>query len=1510
MNAINPASDFAPANDKDACGVGFVASTRAQASHAIVQKGLEAIASVQHRGGVGADGKTGDGAGIKISLDQDFFKSEYGKENSTDLNGRDVAVGQFFLPQNSEEERLAIEAIVTNVLEGEFGFSDTQWRDTPLNIDVLGEGAKASLPRQKQLIIPAQEGQSAEAFEKKLYIARRVIEKRVADEGLAGPASETFYIPSMSSNTIVYKGLSLATDLGDLYTDLKNPELKSTYAAFHQRFSTNTTPVWERAHPYRFLAHNGEINSLQGNVNNISRLDNLIREAYGEDADHILPIIQPGGSDSANVDNVIEALSLAGYSLPEIKTILVPPAFQHDTSIPDSERQMYEYISAVTGPWDGPATLAMSDAKQLVLGGDRNGLRPVRYVIDETNGLIVAGSEEGMVEIDPAHITKRGNLEPGELLGIDIENGGVQYDQELKQQAVVGLEEKLNIEEALKHIKKLEKADLAAPRDLNDGSLLERQALFGYTQETIDMLITPMAKDGKEPLGSMSDDAQPAYLTDKSIYRPLSHYFKQKFAQVTNPPIDPIREENVTSLITTLGSFNIGGDASQQKDLVQLDSPVLSNATFAKVKDQLGDDVVEIDATFNAGASEFGMLDRIEEIKSQARDAALKGQHIILTDEHASADRVQIPMLLVASAVHSELIDSSARGRTSLNVRSSEAADPHDFATLIGMGADTVNAYLTEETILAAERNGKLDGVDADKAVANYTKAIDAGVLKIMSKMGISDVNSYRGARLFEALGLSDEFVGDYFPGVPTPISGLGVYHLQERIIAQHERGLGADTLEKGGFIRLRKDQLPHAIDKWKADLLQKSVHQDDPAESYETYQQYARFIDHQANKNPIYVRDLMGFDHSNANQPVSVDDVEPVEEVMKRLMTGAMSMGSISPEAHETLAIALNRIGGKSNTGEGGEDPQRIWDEERRSKIKQVASGRFGVTTDYLSSADEIEIKVAQGAKPGEGGQLMSGKVSVEIAKLRHCEPGTTLISPPPHHDIYSIEDLAQLIFDMKEVNPDAKVRVKLVASSGVDTIAVGVAKTGADVIHIAGGRGGTGASPQTSITHAGQEFETALAKTHQALTKEGFRDKVRLTTDGSLRTGKDIVMASMMGAEEFGFGLQALIAEGCGLVRKCQTGECPVGVATGREDLRANFTGTPEGVERMFRNIAQDVRENLALLGFTSLDQVIGRTDLLKQEKAQNLGVDLTGILPFMGGEAERKYYVDGPRSEYRNPLNPNFISLDRDWVSAQGDAIKAGNNVVINHEVTNQHRNVGTRISGEIAREYKGRADASTQFATLNLTGIAGQSLGAFARSGVDIRLEGVANDYVGKGLSGGSISIRPEAVSSVSQASQDNIIIGNTCLYGATSGDLFAAGRAGNRFGVRLSGAKTVVEGAGDSALEYMTGGQAVILGSVGKNFGAGMSGGEAFVYDPDDALKSKANKDVAEKIERLDGASDKADALRERIAEHIRETGSYYAQALLDDWDNAVHHFKRVAPANSNEAAPVLDVAKG
>lgn len=1490
MSSLEARKAALHAQQKDACGVGFVATVDGKPNHNVVEQGLEAIANVQHRGGVGSDGKTGDGAGVKTQLPQEFFKSEYNRLNESSLGDRKLAVGTFFLPRHDAASRKRIKKIVSEVLETEFGYKNTQWRDVPVETEHLGQVAEDCRPDIQQLIIPNKEGKAEEDLEKDLYVARRIIEKRVRDAELIGQGADTFYIPSMSSHTIVYKGLSLATDVGDVFPDLKDDKFESSYLVFHQRFSTNTAPVWERAHPYRFLAHNGEINSLRGNVNNMPLLDHMIRAAYGDQAEHILPIVQPGGSDSANVDNVIEALSHAGWSLPKIKEFLVPTAFQHDQTLSQERRDMYEYISAIAGPWDGPATLAMSDANQVMLGGDRNGLRPVRYV-ETSDGLIIAGSEDGMVELKPSTIIRRGNLAPGDLLGIDLNGKGILRSKDLQQQALDDFEEDHNVSEMMKKVIRFDTAVESTSADLSADALLERQVRFGFTQETISEFITPMALNGKETLGSMSDDAQPAYLTGPDIYRPLSHYFKQKFAQVTNPPIDPIREKNVTSLTTYLGAFEI--DEADDLPPIQIDSPVLTNSSFHQLKGTIGDNnIATIDATFDPSKGSKSLEKRLAEIQEEAREAAYDGKHIVITDEFASDKRLAMPILLATSAIHADLNDTGRRGQISLNVRSAEATDTHDFATLIGMGADTVNAYLTEETIIAQNSHPDFFDITPEKAVANYKKSIEDGVLKIMSKMGISDVNSYRGARLFEALGLSKDMMNEHFTGVPSVISGLGIGHLQQKIEAHHNRA--KQELSHGGLVRNREGELPHAINSEKIAKLQASVKETDPAKSKKLYDDYVAEVEHDAKEAPIYVRDLLEFKEAQA---VSIDEVESVEAIMKRLVTGAMSMGSISKEAHETLAEAMNQLGGKSNSGEGGEDPNRLWT-DKSSAIKQVASGRFGVTTDYLAEAQEIQIKVAQGAKPGEGGQLMGGKVSVEIADLRHCEPGTTLISPPPHHDIYSIEDLAQLIFDLKEVNSDAKVSVKLVASEGVETIAVGVAKAGADSIHIAGGRGGTGASPQTSILHCGQEFETALAKTHHSLMAEGFRDTVKLTTDGSLRTGRDIMMAAMMGGEEFGFGLQALIAEGCQLARVCQNGTCPVGVATQDEELRKNFVGSVESVKRMFRNIAEDVRENMAELGFKTMEEAIGRTDLLEQVAGQDLGVELDEIIPVLEGVAPQSY-KNGPRSEYADPANPGFISLDRQWMASHGDAIKAGKGHVIQAEVTTQHRNIGTRISGDLAKHFKGVAKRDDHFVTLQLKGIAGQSLGAYSSNGVVINLEGAANDYVGKGLSGAQITIRPDKTSVIAQATQENTIIGNTCLYGATSGELYAAGTAGNRFAIRASGVSAVIEGAQESACEYMTGGHVVILGNVGSNFGAGMSGGDAFVYNPEQNLNTKVNDDVAAKLHRVEIGSDQEKRLKVQVEKHVERTGSKHAQGILADWDNAIKHFVHVAPSNDN-----------
>ena len=1506
----------------DACGVGVVADTGGKASHRIIRLGLEALASVEHRGGVAADGRTSDGAGVKTEIQQAFFRDEYKKLTGKEVKEGNLAAGQFFLPQD-ETAREKCRKIVENVLT-QGGLTDFVWRNVPVDPSVLGRLAEETRPHMEQLLIATPSGIDAKKFERDLFVLRRRIENKIEKEGLTGEGRDEFYVPSMSSHSIVYKGLSLAADIGKLYPDLQDERFASRYLIFHRRFSTNTAPAWKRAHPYRFLAHNGEINTLQGNVNAMPILENMFRKEFGEEeAKDILPVILSSGSDSAALDNAIEFLAHAGYSLPAIKSLLVPEAMIPGEGLPENVQAMYEYIDAITAPWDGPAMLVMADENMVLVGGDRNGLRPTRNYVVSDAGLFVAGSEDGMVQGTDAKVTKRGNLRPGEMVGVDLQNGGVLEDSALKQQAAQEL--KKQSADAQEKIYDLFPDNTTAPdyRHVeNEDSLRLKQRLAGLTHEDIEQTIDPMVWDGKEALGSMGDDTQLAVLSGK--YRPLSHFFKQRFAQVTNPPIDPIREKSFTSMTTHIGTlYDAQGRPSENK-IVRLQSPILLNKEYAQIRRELEGHFIEIDCIFDIDGGEDAMEKALEEFSRQAEEAARAGKNIVLTHENVKPGFAPVPMMLATSSVHTHLLNEKLRGAASIITRPYDCHDTH--ACIIGMGADAVNACLTEETIAArhgqeifdletGEMKKRYDDRSLDACLSNYKKAIEDGVLKIMSKMGIAPVSSYRGARLFEALGLSQDLMDEYFPGVPSPVNGIGMKELQRRIAEHHKTSLDVAPyapLSVGGRIALRKDGETHAYQSEHIYLLQEAINHKDPEEGYKIYRQYADTVRKHHEENSVHLRDLLTIE--NAQQPVPLTEVEPALEIVKRFATGAMSHGSISKEAHEALAVALHRLLGWSNSGEGGELPERD-NTEKGSKIRQIASGRFDVSARYMTAENvkELQIKIAQGAKPGEGGQLMGHKVKGEIAALRHCEEGATLISPPPHHDIYSIEDLAQLIHDLKEINPDAQVSVKLVASHGVDTIAVGVAKAGADSIHIAGGThggGGTGASPQSSIHHTGMPWETALASTHKALIENGFRDKIRLTSDGSLRIGRDIMVSALMGADGYGFGLHALVALGCRLMRQCHTNKCAFGIATQDEKLREeNFKGTVEGVMNMMLFIAEDVREQLAAAGFRSMEEAIGRMDCLEQTKGHEYGLSMGDILAPVDakGNAVKCALKEGQRSEYKNPSNPDYISVDQRLLNAHGADILAGNSGTYFMNVTNQDRSIGARISGLLCRKFGERGLAADTI-KLKFKGVAGQSLGIGLIQGVTIDLEGAANDGVGKSLSGGTIIVRPDDYSPMQDYTQENTIIGNSCLYGAIHGELYAAGKAGNRFAVRLSGATAVTEGAEDHACEYMTAGTVAILGEVGRNFGAGMSGGEAFVYDEKDRLKDTASEDVKDKIQTLETGSEEEQKLKNLVTRHANATGSLYAQKLLQDWDNAVKNFRYIAPQKMKiKSAPAMKI---
>ncbi|MFM2041849.1 MAG: glutamate synthase, large subunit [Pseudomonadota bacterium] len=1481
--------------EHDACGVGFVAALDGKPQRAVVVKAIEALKALWHRGAVDADGKTGDGAGIHVQVPQTFFREHVARTGHLDIPGP-IAVGQVFLPRTDLEAQERCRSIV----EGEilkWGYTIYGWRQVPINIGVIGEKANATRPEIEQIMIGTAAGiapGSAEEdkLELDLYVIRRRIEKAVAAEQIGG-----FYICSLSVRSIIYKGMFLAEQLTSFYPDLLDERFESNFAIYHQRYSTNTFPTWWLAQPFRMLAHNGEINTLRGNQNwmkaHETRMDH---EIFGSHVEDVKPIIQVGSSDSAALDAVFEVMVRAGRSAPMVKTMLVPEAWADKATMPQAHRDLYSYANAVMEPWDGPAALAIYDGRWVVGGLDRNGLRPMRYVITG-DGLLIGGSETGMVKVDEPSVKEKGRLGPGQMIAVDLKEGRLYHDREIKD----NLAAQRPYGSWIKHITVLDdlvKAAPAEPAELPRDELRRRQIAFGITMEDLEQILHPMVEDAKEAVGSMGDDSPIAVLSDK--YRGLHHYFRQNFSQVTNPPIDSLRERRVMSLKTRLGNLgNILDEDSSQTRLLQLESPVLTTAEFRAMRRYMagtvgGDTAAEIDCTFDPSGGENALRDAIRRVRQEAEDAVRGGAtHVILTDEKQSPTRSAMPMILVTGAVHTHLIRQQLRTFTSLNVRSGECLDVHYFAVLIGVGATTVNAYLAQEAIADRHRRGLFGSLSLEECLARFKNAINEGLLKIMSKMGISIISSYRGGLNFEAVGLSRSLVAEHFPGMVSRISGLGLSGIQKKVIEQHAFAWDEEViaLPVGGFYKYRKGGDRHAWEGGLIHLLQTAVATD----SYSTYRKYSEAYHA---RPPIQLRDLLDF-RRDQQPKMPLDEVESITQIRKRFVTPGMSLGALSPEAHGTLNVAMNRIGAKSDSGEGGEVPERFKPDRNgdnwNSAIKQVASGRFGVTAEYLNQCREIEIKVAQGAKPGEGGQLPGFKVTELIAKLRHATPGVTLISPPPHHDIYSIEDLAQLIYDLKQINPDAKVCVKLVSRSGIGTVAAGVAKAGADIILVSGHSGGTGASPQTSIKYAGVPWEMGLSEVQQVLVLNRLRHRVVLRTDGGLRSGRDIVMAAMLGAEEFGIGTAALVAMGCIMVRQCHSNTCPVGVCVQDEDLRQKFTGTPEKVVNLFSFVAEEVREILASLGFRSLTQVIGRTDLLHQVSRGAAHLDDLDMNPLLAqadpGEYARFCTLVG-RNEVPDTLDAQMIKDAR-------SLFEDGEKTQLQYNVQNTHRAIGTRLSAMITRKF-GMTGLQPGHATVRLRGSAGQSLGAFAVQGLKIEVFGDANDYVGKGLSGGTIVVRPLTASPLK--SNENTIIGNTVLYGATAGRLFAAGQAGERFAVRNSGATVVVEGCGSNGCEYMTGGTAVILGPVGDNFAAGMTGGMAFVYDPANGFPKVVNPDSV--IWQRIAVPHYEAVLKSLIQEHVTETGSRWAAQLLNDWDLVGTKFWQVVPKEMLHRLPI------
>jgi glutamate synthase (NADPH/NADH) large chain len=1459
--------------EHSSCGVGLVVNLDGKATRSVVEAGITALKAIWHRGAVDADGKTGDGAGIHVQIPVPFFYDQVERTGHKPRHDELIAVGQVFLPRTDHGAQEACRTIVeSEVLR--MGYYIYGWRHVPVEVSCLGEKANATRPEIEQILISNSKGVDEETFERELYVIRRRIEKAAAAANING-----IYIASLSCRSIIYKGMMLAEQVAEFYPDLQDERFESAFAIYHQRYSTNTFPQWWLAQPFRMLAHNGEINTLKGNVNWMKSHEiRMASTFFGELADDIKPIVAAGSSDSAALDGVFEVMVRAGRSAPMAKTMLVPESWSKQAvELPQAWKDMYSYCNSVMEPWDGPAALAMTDGRWVCGGLDRNGLRPMRYVVTG-DGMLIAGSEIGMVPTDEATAREKGALGPGQMIAVDMKEGKLYHDTEMKD----ALAASRPFGDWVGKINELDsKLSAVEEKPMFSGSeMRQRQIAAGYSIEELEQILAPMAEDAKETLASMGDDTPSAVLSKK--YRPLSHYFRQNFSQVTNPPIDSLREYRVMSLKTRFGNLkNVLDESSAQTEILVLDTPFVGNAQFEELKNQFGSPCTTIDCTFEPGTGALqAALDRV---RAEAEDAVRSGAgHLILTDEHVSADRVAMPMILATSAVHSHLTRNGLRTFCSLNVRSAECIDPHYFAVLIGSGATVVNAYLAEDSLADRIERGLLD-MSLTEAVARYREAIDQGLLKIMSKMGISVISSYRGGLNFEAVGLSRAMCAEFFPGMTSRISGIGVSGIQKKAEEVHAAGFqGTNVLPIGGIYKARKSGETHAWGAQTMHLLQSAC---DRA-SFELWKQYSSAM--RANP-PIHLRDLLAI--KPMGKAIPIEEVESITSIRKRFVTPGMSLGALSPESHKLLNVAMNRIGAKSDSGEGGEDPAHFVPEPNgdnpSAKIKQVASGRFGVTAEYLNHCEELEIKVAQGAKPGEGGQLPGMKVTDLIARLRHSTKGVTLISPPPHHDIYSIEDLAQLIYDLKQINPTVKVTVKLVAASGVGTIAAGVAKAEADTILISGHNGGTGASPATSIKYAGLPWEMGLTEAHQVLAMNNLRDRVVLRTDGGLRTGRDIVMAAMMGAEEYGIGTAALIAMGCIMVRQCQSNTCPVGVCTQDPELRAKFTGTADKVVNLITFYAQEVREILASIGAKSLDEVIGRADLLSQVSrgSEHLDdLDLNPLLIRVDGSDDIEYNRDRPRNAVPD-------TLDAEIVRDAARFLEDGEKMQLSYTVMNTHRTVGTRTSSHIVRKFGMRNALQDDHLHVKLTGSAGQALGAFAAPGLKLEVSGDANDYVGKGLSGGMIVVRPPLVSPLDAS--ENTIIGNTVLYGATDGHLFAAGRAGERFAVRNSGAKVVIEGCGSNGCEYMTGGVAVILGSIGANFGAGMTGGMAYLYDPEGLSADMMNM---ESLVTCAVTTPEWEAqLKGLIERHVAETRSRKGEHILQNWDLEKANFVQVCP---------------
>jgi glutamate synthase domain-containing protein 2/glutamate synthase domain-containing protein 1/glutamate synthase domain-containing protein 3 len=1472
---------YDPRHEHDSCGVGFVANIDGTKNHHIISSGIKVLENLLHRGAVGGDLTTGDGAGILFQIPDAFLREVCTPRKIRLPAPEHYGVGMVFLSRTLRTREKAMGLIEREVASEGLGFLG--WREVPVDGDAIAGQAKEQQPSIFQWFVDGK-GLSSDLLERKLYVLRRVIEGKGSGE------EEPFYIPSLSCRTLVYKGLLTGIQLPAFYHDLRDPRVVSALAVIHQRYSTNTFPSWELSQPFRYLAHNGEINTLRGNTNHMrSREASLQSDLFGSDIKKILPIIDERGSDSSAIDNALELLVNGGRSIAHAMMMLVPEAWGEKYPIGPDQRGFFEYHAGLMEPWDGPAALAFSDGRRVGSMLDRNGLRPARYTIT-TKGFMVFASEAGVLEVDPKEMAEKGALRPGQMILVDLEKKRVLKNAEIK--ALCGRRQPYRrwVEENKIALRGFYGDVSSFDPDLEH--LLFQQKLFGYSREDLQTIIDPMASKGQEPVGSMGADTPLAVLSEKNQL--LYGYFKQLFAQVTNPPIDPVREELVMSLMTFIGNpGNILSEGPQNSRLIKLLHPILSNEDLRRIQelDLKGFRSKTLPMGFQAGGGS-AMLDMaIEDLCSRSEEALTQGYSLlILSDRNLPRVLAPIPALLAVSAVNRHLVRRGIRTGAGLILETGEAREVMHMALLLGYGATAVNPYLAFETVAAMALKRELsEPMGIAEALENYIQALRKGLLKIMSKMGISVLRSYRSAQVFEAIGLNSDLVNRYFVGTASRIEGIGIDEIASEAYSRHREAHGESPdssriLPSGGQYRLRLDGERHLWTPASITQLQEATRKNDSA----LYRQYADLINRQTEK----LSTLRGMFRFKETKPVPIEEVEPVSRILRRFVSGAMSFGSISREAHETIAIAMNRLGGMSNSGEGGEDPERYkplpGGDSRSSAVKQVASGRFGVTTEYLVNGREIQIKMAQGAKPGEGGQLPGHKVNEEIARVRHSTPGVTLISPPPHHDIYSIEDLAQLIYDLKNVNPAARVSVKLVSEVGVGTVAAGVSKANADMVLISGYDGGTGASPLSSIRHAGAPWELGLADTQQTLVLNDLRSRIRVQVDGQMKTGRDVVVAALLGAEEYGFATVVLVVLGCVMMRKCHNNTCPVGIATQDPRLRACFTGKPEYIENFFRMIAEEVREYMAQLGFRTMDDMIGRSDLLEMDRAIDFwkakGLDLSKIFY----RPERS--DDSPLRCTEPQVDRIGEVLDRELIARSQDALESGKKVRMEFSIRNVNRTVGTMLSGEIARRY-GHSGLPEDTILLTFRGAAGQSFGAFGARGLTLVLEGEANDYLGKGLSGGKIIVKPFPGAQFDPS--ENVIAGNVILYGATGGEVYLLGKAGERFAIRNSGAFAVVEGVGDHGCEYMTGGRVVVLGETGINFAAGMSGGIAYVYDPEQHFDRRCNLDMVD-LELIEEEEDRLE-LKEMIRRHYQYTGSRKAYGILKNWEASLPLFIKIFP---------------